>query len=203
MQSTWNNQICINQVDIYIYFKNLLQDSIASHVKNLSVSAFLRLDGSIPGVVCEAAADEVRSFTLQYSSLPLHFFFFIISFYYYTYHSCRFPMRKFSYGISCFSGTPFFLSVAVSVNWWRTISHRVIMKSINVLLSALQTVTQDEWGSPSLILCLRYGQAAVLFFFVFIENFIQHTFSSKKAIYRNSCRTLLLHWGFLKWKRSN
>lgn len=32
--------------------------------------------------------------------------------------------------------------------------------------------------------------------FVFIENFIQHTFSSKKAIYRNSCRTLLLHWGF-------
>lgn len=29
--------------------------------------------------------------------------------------------------------------------------------------------------------------------FVFIENFIQHTFSSKKAIYRNSRRTLLLH----------
>lgn len=30
---------------------------------------------------------------------------------------------------------------------------------------------------------------------LFIENFIQHTFSSKKAIYRNSCHTLLLHWG--------
>lgn len=30
---------------------------------------------------------------------------------------------------------------------------------------------------------------------LFIENFIQHTFSSKKAIYRNSCRTLLLHGG--------
>lgn len=29
----------------------------------------------------------------------------------------------------------------------------------------------------------------------FIENFIQHTFSSKKAIYRKSCRTLLLHGG--------
>lgn len=203
MQSTWNNQICINQVDIYIYFKNLLQDSIASHVKNLSVSAFLRLDGSIPGVVCEAAADEVRSFTLQYSSLPLLFFFFI-SFYYHTYHSCRFPMRKFSYGISCFSGTPFFLSVAVSVNWWRTISHRVIMKTINMcyFLLCRPLLRMNEALHLSYYV---YGmdKQQCFFFIVFIENFIQHTFSSKKAIYRNSCRTLLLHWGFWKWKRSN
>lgn len=38
----------------------------------------------------------------------------------------------------------------------------------------------------------------------FIENFIQHTFSSKKAIYRKSCRTLLLHGGIrLERKKNN
>lgn len=74
-------------------------------------------------------------------------------------------------------------------------SHIIAFKLIKNLIDLTEKFTTHATVAVS-----PRGHAAVLllFFFVFIENFIQHTFSSKKAIYRNSCRTLLLHWGFLK-----